>query len=98
MYAASEVHRRGWLDVVLVGSRAECLATAERAEVDINGIEILDPDELPEFPDYCEEYGRIRAKEGLTPEQIEATMRDPAYLACMLHRKGRIDAVCSGVH
>lgn len=98
MYAASEVHRQGWLDVILVGRRAECEAMAERTGVDISGIEILDAGELPEFPDYCAEYGRIRAKEGLTEEQIDATMRDPAYLACMLHRKGVVDAVCSGVH
>src|SRR5690606_20894920 len=98
MYAASEVHRRGWLDVVIVGSRAACVAAADQAGVDIDGIEIIDPEELPEFADYCEEYGRIRAKEGLTPEQIEKTMRDPAYLSCMLHRKGKVDAVCSGVH
>jgi phosphate acetyltransferase len=98
MYAASEVHRLGWLDVVLVGPRAGCQAMADSVGVDIEGVEILDADELPEFGDYCAEYGRIRAKEGLTDEQIDATMRDPAYLACMLHRKGIVDAVCSGVH
>ena len=98
MYAASEVHRFGWLDVVLVGSRAECRKMAESIGVDIDGIEILDADELPEFPDYCAEYGRIRAKENLSEQQIDETMRDAAYLACMLHKQGVVDAVCSGVH
>jgi phosphate acetyltransferase len=98
MYAASEVHRLGWLDVVLVGSRSACNSTADRRGVDIEGIELIDADELPEFSGFCDEYGRIRAKEGLTDEQVETTMRDPAYLACMLHRKGVVDAVCSGVH
>jgi phosphotransacetylase len=98
MFAAAEVHRLGWLDVVLVGNRAACHAMAEKVGVKIEGIEILDADELSAFPDYCEEYGRIRAKENLSAEQIETTMRDPAYLACMLHRKEVVEAVCSGVH
>jgi phosphate acetyltransferase len=98
MFAAAEVHRRGWLDVVIVGSRSASRSVADRVGVDLEGIEIVDPDELPEFAEYCQEYGRIRAKEGLSDEQIEATMRDPAYLACMLHRRGAVDAVCSGVH
>jgi phosphate acetyltransferase len=71
---------------------------AASAGVDIEGIEIIDADELPEFADFCAEYGRIRAKEGLSDAQVEATMRDPAYLACMLHRRGMVDAVCSGVY
>lgn len=98
MFAAAEVHRLGWLDVVLVGNREACLAMAEKVGMSIEGIEILDADELPEFSDYCQEYARLRAKENLSSEQIETTMRDPAYLACMLHRKGVVDAVCSGVH
>lgn len=98
MFAAAEVHRLGWLDVVLVGNRAACHEMADKVGVTIEGIEILDADELSDFPDYCEEYGRIRAKENLSAEQIEKTMRDPAYLACMLHRKGVVEAVCSGVH
>jgi phosphate acetyltransferase len=98
MFAAAEVHRLGWLEVILVGNRAACHAMAERVGVSIGGVEILDPDELPSFPDYCQEYGKIRAKENLSAEQIEATMRDPAYLACMLHRDEVVDAVCSGVH
>ncbi len=98
MHAAAEVHKRGWLDVVLVGSRRACQEMAEKVGVDISGVEILDADELPEFADYCAEYGRIRAKENLTEQQIDALMRDPAYLSCMLHRKGVVDAVCSGIH
>ncbi len=98
MWATGEVHRQGWLDTVIVGPRATCIETAERAGVDLHGIEIIDPDELDAFPDFCQEYGRLRAKEGLSDEQIATTMRDPAYLACMLHRRGMVDAVCSGVH
>lgn len=98
MWAAAEVHRLGWLDIVLVGSRTGLQEMAQRVGVDIGGIEIADPDELQEYADYCQEYGRLRAKENLTDEQIDTLMRDPAYLACMLHRHGRVDGVCSGVH
>ncbi|MBP5738166.1 MAG: phosphate acetyltransferase [Abditibacteriota bacterium] len=96
--ACVRVHKAGWLDVVMVGSRAEYEKMASKFGFDITGMTIVDPDETDEFADYCKEYGVMRAKENLTPEQIEAVLREPVALAMMLVKHGKVDGVCSGVY
>jgi phosphate acetyltransferase len=96
--AACAVHREGWLRLVLPGSRARIAELAKERGFDIQGIEIIDPDECGEFEAYCQEYGKLRAKENLTPQQIRDLLHDPVYFSCMLHRHGVIDGICSGVY
>jgi phosphate acetyltransferase len=96
--AACIVHKRGWVHVVLPGSRRVIAELAKQHGLDIDGIEIIDPDGCNEFDAYCRLYAERRAKEKLTPEQIRALLHDPIYFACMLHRHGHVEGIASGVH
>lgn len=96
--AAHYVHSKGWAKPVLTGSRKLISAIAVQKNIDISKMEIIDPDETTDFSDYCNEYGRMRAKEGLTQKQIEVLLHDGAYFACMLHKNSIVDGICSGVH
>lgn len=96
--AACIVHRKGWLKVVLPGSRSAISELAQRHGLDIGRIEIVDPDECGQLDSYCREYAGLRAKENLTPRQINDLLHEPAYFTCMLHRHGMVDGICSGVH
>ena len=96
--AACCVHKEGWLDVVLTGSKSAHQALADKHGLDISGIEIIDPDEFPSLGAYCEEYGDLRAKEKLSAAQIEQNLREPVYFACMLLRHKLVDGICSGVY
>jgi phosphate acetyltransferase len=96
--AAAFVHREGWLPVVLTGARREIEALGRQHSIDITGMEVIDPDERSDFSEMCREYGQLRTKEKLTAEQIDSILRDPAHFACMLHRHGVVEGVCSGVH
>ncbi len=96
--AAAYVHQEGWLPVVLTGSRLKIEALGRANGIDISGMEIIDPDERSDFSEMCQDYGTLRAKEKLSSGQIETLLRDPAYFACMLHRRGEVDGVCSGVY
>ncbi len=91
-------HQEGLGQIILTGSRKEFQKLASQHKLDIKGMEVIDPDEIGNFREMCEEYGRIRAKENLTMQQIDALLRDPAYFACMLHRHGRVDGICAGVY
>lgn len=96
--AACIVTEKGWLKTVLIGSRAAIADLARQHGWDIGRIEIIDPDECAEFDSYCQEYAVLRAKDKLTPEQIRELLHEPIYFACMLHRHGVVDGICSGVH
>lgn len=96
--AACTVHKKGWLSVVLPGSRTAIVELARKHGFDIDGIEIFDPDQCGHFDSFCQEYAVLRAKENLTSRQIAELLRDPVYFSCMLHRHGVVDGICSGVH
>jgi phosphate acetyltransferase len=96
--AACIAHQRGWVKVVLPGSRRILAELAQKSGLNIDGIEIIDPDECNEFDAYCRLYTERRAKEKLTSEQIRVLMHEPIYFACMLHRHGHVDGIASGVY
>lgn len=96
--AALQARRQGWFDPVLVGSRDAIRALAAREGWLLGELRIMDPGERGDLPSMAEEYAVLRAKDGLGREAIEALLRDPAWYACMLNRRGEIDGVCSGVH
>ncbi len=96
--AGCSVHQSGALRVVLTGSRNKIVKLAQDSKLDISGMELLDPDEYTRFGEMCGEYGSIRAKENLSSEQIENLLHEPVYFACMLHRFGIVEGVCSGVY
>ena len=96
--AACIVGNKGWLSVVLTGSRSAIIDLSQKHGFDIGGIEIIDPDECGQFDSFCREYADLRAKENLTSRQIEDLLHEPVYFSCMLHRHGMVDGICSGVH
>ena len=96
--ACCRVHQDDWLDIVLPGDRKKYEELARQNGLDIDGIEIIDPEKTEQFADMSQEYGRLRAKEGLSIDQIETVLRDPAYFSCMLHRHNLVDGICSGVY
>lgn len=98
LQAACYVHKKGWMDVVLTGSKSAHKRLAEAHGFDISGMEIIDPDEFSEFTTYCHEYGLLRKKENLSEDKIKQLMREPVYFACMLLKHGMVDGICSGVH
>ena len=96
--AACIVKQKDWVSVVLPGSRRAIAELARKHGFNIDGIEIIDPDECGEFDSFCREYAVLRAKDKLTPAQIKDLLHEPIYFACMLHRHGMADGIASGVH
>ena len=96
--AALEARRQGWINPILAGSRDAIGVLAAREGWALGGMEIIDPDEHVGFESMIEEYAGLRAKENLSEVEAEVLLRDPAFFACMLARRGEVDGVCSGVH
>lgn len=96
--AALEARRQGWLDPILTGSRDAIRAIAVREGCELGGIRIIDPQEHGGLGSMVDEYAALRAKDGLSRKEIEGIVSDPAAFSCMLHKRGEIDGVCSGVH
>ncbi|MBN1996733.1 phosphate acetyltransferase, partial [candidate division KSB1 bacterium] len=80
----------------LVGDAEQVHKLAALENIDISGIDIIDPltDSLKE--DYIQTYYEIRKHKGMTPQEAEKIMENPLFYGAMLVRKGRVDASVAG--
>ncbi|MBI5060422.1 NADP-dependent malic enzyme [candidate division KSB1 bacterium] len=62
-------------------------------------VEVIDPDLIPaaEMDQYVEEFWRLRNRKGVTKSEARKLLGDPNYLAAMLLRAGKADALVGGV-
>ena len=82
--------------LTILGNEAEIVGLASRNRVDLNGMQLCDPNLSGELADYANEFYELRKKRGITREQAEATMRDPLYYGAMMLRQGAADAMVAG--
>jgi malate dehydrogenase (oxaloacetate-decarboxylating)(NADP+) len=62
-------------------------------------IEVVDPEQIPEaeMERYVEEFWQLRNRKGVTRREARKLLGDPNYLAAMLLRVGKADALVGGV-
>jgi phosphate acetyltransferase len=94
--AAEELVHAGVVDITLLGHPAEIQAKAVSSGVDLSGIEIINPATSPLRERFAEEYAALRAHKGVTLEQAQDTMLDPAYFGTMLVHAGHVGGMVSG--
>jgi phosphate acetyltransferase len=94
--AARRAGDTGIAHPVLVGEKAAALSCAERAGVDLDGIEIQDPS----VSDCTDEYaGRLlerRKARGMTGDQARELARTPLYHAALMLAAGAADGLVAG--
>jgi len=98
--AAQTVKDEGIAEPVLLGPRAKLEALIEKYELELDGVQIIDP-RSEEENENREKYGRImynmRKRKGYTlPEAIKA-MRERNYYGCVMLKQGDADALISGI-
>lgn len=94
--AAQKITEEGVAKVTLVGDPAEIQAVAEKFGVSLAGVDIVNPKESADYPRYCEDFARMRAKKGVTLEQAQETMLDPLFFAAMMVYDNKADGFVSG--
>lgn len=94
--AAQRITEEGVAKVTLVGDPAEIQAVAEKFGVSLAGVDIVNPKESADYPRYCEDFARMRAKKGVTLEQAQETMLDPLFFAAMMVYDNKADGFVSG--
>lgn len=62
----------------------------------IAGVERLAPADAPDLPELADEWHRMRAAKGMTPDRALAEMRDPIRQAAMRVRLGQADGTVGG--
>lgn len=84
--------------VILIGNKEKVLAKAKENNIDITGVEIINPIESEKYDEYVNLLYDLRKHKGMTIEQAKELVKDPTYYGMlMLKDEGSVaDGLVSG--
>ncbi len=94
--AAERIIREGVADISLLGNEDEIRLIADKFNVDLTGVGIIDPIKSPDFNTYVERFYEMRKAKGVDMAKAEKTMHDPLFFACMMIKDGKADGMVAG--
>ena len=94
--AAEQVTREGFAKIILIGNKNEAEKLAKENDIDISGIEIIDPEKSEKFDEYANAFYELRKAKGMTPEKARETLKDNMYFGTMMVKLGDADGLVSG--
>jgi phosphate acetyltransferase len=94
--AAQKINELGLAYPILVGKKDEINTKAKELNVDLSGIELIDPDESANLNKYIEAFYELRKNKGMTIEKADKIVRDPLYFATMMVKLDDADGMVSG--
>jgi len=95
--AANNVLSQGIGKPIVLGDPAEIKAVAAENEIDIDGIQVINPVTSDRRTAYAQRFHEMRRRKGITADKAQATMEDRTYFGIMMLEMGDCDAVLSGV-
>lgn len=94
--AAEQINNEGFAFPILIGNREEILNKANDLNVNLSGIEIIDPNESKKLDKYIEAFYELRKNKGITMGKADKIVRDPLYFATMMVKLDDADGMVSG--
>ena len=94
----SVIREEGIGTPILLGSRERIEAVAEVEEVDLEGVEIIDPASSERRSEYAESFWKSRQRRGVTRSDAEWLMGRPIYYGSMMVHSGAADTLIAGVN
>ena len=91
---AAIVKKEGYAKNILLGNPEKIKAIAAAENLDIDGIEIIDPELGNE--EFAQLFAELRKKKGVTIEQARETVKDPLYYGNMMVKTGAADGMVAG--
>ncbi len=94
--ASYHIAKEGFAFPILVGNEEEILNQAKELDIDLSGIEIIDPNKSDRLNVYIESFYELRKNKGMTMEKAEKIVRDPLYFGTMMVKLDDADGMVSG--
>lgn len=94
--ASEIIKKQGLAHVILVGPESTIKENAKNLSVNLEGIEILDPETSEKTQEYSNAFYELRKKKGMTEEKALQTIKDPMYYGAMMVKCGDADGMVSG--
>ena len=94
--AAQKVKEEGFANIILIGNEDDANKLAKENEIDISGIEIINPETSEKFEEYANAFYELRKAKGMTIEKARETLKDNMYFGTMMVKEGDADGLVSG--
>ena len=94
--AASTLLARNVVDLTLLGVEAQVQARAAELGLDLERARIIDPATSELMEPFAEEYARLRAHKGVTPDRAREIVQIVSYFGTMMVHTGEADGMVSG--
>ncbi len=95
--AADRALADGLADIILIGSKQEIFAEAEKLGLrNVDKATIIDPATSPKTEEYAQLLFQLRQKKGMTIEEARRKVMDPLYFGCLIIKNGDADGQISG--
>ncbi|MEW8955049.1 phosphate acetyltransferase [Clostridium sp.] len=94
--ASQDIKKEGLAEVILVGNLETIEEKAKSIGVNLEGIEIIDPDKSSKTEEYVNAFYELRKNKGMTIEKANKIVRDPLYYGTMMVKLGNADGMVSG--
>ncbi len=94
--AASKVTKEGFAKIILIGSQNETNELANKNNINIEGIQIINPETSEKYEEYVNAFYELRKAKGMTIEKAKETLKDHMYFGTMMVKQGDADGLVSG--
>ncbi|WP_027634184.1 phosphate acetyltransferase [Clostridium hydrogeniformans] len=94
--ASEDIKKEGLAEVILVGNLKSIEEKAKNIGVNLEGIEIIDPENSSKTEEYVNAFYELRKNKGMTIEKANKIVRDPLYYGTMMVKLGDADGMVSG--
>ena len=95
--AAERVLAEGYARIVLVGNLDQIKKDAAKFQIDLTGVEVINPATYYRMDELCQYFAKRREKKGMTVEKAhEIMMNNNTFFAAGLVALGEADGVVSG--
>lgn len=94
--AAEKVKNEGFANIILIGNQEDAMKLAQENDIDISGIEIINPLTSEKFEEYVNAFYELRKAKGMTIEKAREMLKDNMYFGTMMVKQGDADGLVSG--
>jgi phosphate acetyltransferase len=94
--AASICSREDIANITILGNEEKLRELAARAQINLNGVSIIDHRKSQDFGKIATLYHQMRNSKGVTLEEAEQAVKDPLYFANLMVREGKADGSVAG--
>lgn len=97
--AAQMTYQQGIADIILVGSERKIQTVARTLGIDVDGMEIIDPELSDLSHSFAISLYELRAKKGMSQQQAKQEVQKPLCFANLMVKHGLADgSVAGAVH